>query len=88
MTCLDETAMVKDLKKVSVDTKEGDNINGKIELAKVNESTNIKVKDEGMIIIDEVSSIDSKDEIRTDNEADSNISIKSRTKKYYKPGGY
>ena len=47
--------------------------------ANVNESTNTKVKDEGMIITDEVSSIDSKDEIKTDNEGDSNISIKSRT---------
>ena len=33
-----------------------------------------------MIITDEVSSIDSKDEIKTDNEEDSNIRIKSRTK--------
>ena len=33
-----------------------------------------------MIITDEVSSIDSKDEIKTNNEGDSNISIKSRTK--------
>ena len=47
--------------------------------ANVNESTNTKVKDAGMIITDEISSIDSKDEIKTDNEGDSNISIKSRT---------
>ena len=33
-----------------------------------------------MIITDEVSSIDSKDEIKTDNEGDINISIKSKTK--------
>ena len=79
MTSLEETAKVKDLKKISVEIKEVDNINDKIELAKVNESTNTKVKDEGMIAIDGVSSIDSKDEIKTDNEADSNISIKSRT---------
>ena len=79
MTSLEETAKVKELEKISVDTKEVDNINDKIELANVNKSTNTKVKDEGMIITDEVSSIDSKDEIRTDNEADSNISIKSRT---------
>ena len=32
-----------------------------------------------MISTDEVSSIDSKDEIKTDNEGDSNISIKFRT---------
>ena len=47
--------------------------------ANVNESTNTKVKDEGMIITDEISSIDSKDEIKTNNEGDSNISMKSRT---------
>jgi len=75
MTSLEETAKVKDLEKISVDTKEVD----KIELANVNDSTNTKVKDEGMIITDEVSSIDSKDEIKTDNEGDSIISIKSRT---------
>ena len=33
-----------------------------------------------MIITDEVSSIDSKDEIKTDNEGDINISIKSKSK--------
>ena len=33
-----------------------------------------------MISTDEVSSIDSKDEIKTDNEGDINISIKSKTK--------
>ena len=32
-----------------------------------------------MIITNEVSSIDSKDEIKTNNEGDSNISLKSRT---------
>ena len=79
MTSLEETAKVKGLEKISVDTKEVDNINDKIELANVNDSTNTKVKDEGMIITDEVSSIDSKDEIKTDNEGDSNLSIKSRT---------
>ena len=86
-TSLEETVTVKDLEKIIVDTKEVNNINDKIEPANVNEFIKTKVKDEGMIITDEVSSIDSKDEIRTDNEADSNISIKSRTKKYYKPGG-
>merc|ERR1712238_11770 len=73
-------AKVKELLKITVDTKEVENINDKIELANVNESTKAKVKDEGMIITDEVRSIDSKDEIKTDNEGDSNISIKSRTK--------
>ena len=33
-----------------------------------------------MIVTDKVSSIDSKDEIKTNNEGNSNISIKSRTK--------
>ena len=55
------------------------NINDKIEPANVNEFIKTKVKDEGMIITDEVNSIESKDEIKTDNEGDSNISIKSRT---------
>ena len=79
MTSLEETAKVKDLEKIIVDTKEVDNTNDKIELSNVNESTKAKVKDEGMIITDETSSIDSKDEIKTDNEGDSNLSIKSRT---------
>merc|ERR1712238_643365 len=78
-TSLEETAKVKELLKISVDTKEVENIIDKIDLANVNESTKAKVKDEGMIITDEVSSTDSKDEIKTDNEGDSNISIKSRT---------
>ena len=80
MTSLEETAKVKELQKIIVDTKEVDIINDKIELDNVNESTKIKVKDEGMIITDEVSSIDSKDESRNDVERDSNIHNKSRTK--------
>ena len=80
MIRVEETAKVKELEKSSVDTKEVGNINDKIELANVNESTNTKVKDEGMTIIDEVNSIDSKYEIMTSNEGDNNISIKSRTK--------
>ena len=71
MTSLEETAKVKELEKISVDTKEVDNINDKIELANVNESTKAKVKGEGMIITDKVSSIDSKDEITTEIEGDS-----------------
>ena len=63
-----------------VDTKEVDHINDKIELINVNESTTTKVKDEGMIITNEDSIIDSKDKIKTNSEGDSNISIKSRTK--------
>ena len=59
MTSWEETAKVKELEKISVDTKEVDNINDKIELVNVNESTNTKVKDEGMSITNEVSSIDS-----------------------------
>ena len=80
MSSLEETAKVKELEKIIVDTKEVDIINDKIELDNVNETTKIKVKDEGMIITDEVSSIDSKDESRNDVERDSNIHNKSRTK--------
>merc|ERR1712238_139582 len=80
MTSLEETAKVKELLKISVDTKEVENINDKIELTNVNESTKAKVKDEGMIITDEVRSTDSKDESRNDGEGDSNICIESRTK--------
>ena len=80
ITSLEETAKVKELEKIIVDTKEVNNINDKIEPANVNEFIKTKVKDEGMIITDEVNSIESKDEIKTDNEGDSNISIKSRTK--------
>merc|ERR1712238_197852 len=79
MTSLEETAKVKELLKISVDTKEVENTIDKIDLANVNESTKAKVKDEGMIITYEVSSIDSKNEIKTDNEGDSKLSIKSRT---------
>ena len=52
MTRLEETAKVKELEKIIVDTKEVDNINDNIELVKVNEYTYIKVKDEVMIITD------------------------------------
>ena len=67
-------------------TKDVDNINDKIELVNVNESTTTKVKDEGMIITNEDSIIDSKDEIKTNSEGDSNISIKSRTKNILNKG--
>ena len=83
MTSLEETAKVKELEKIIVDTKEVDIIDDKIELDNVNETTTIKVKDEGMIITSEVSSIDSKDESRNDVERDSNIYNKSRTKTLY-----
>ena len=80
MTRLKETAKVKELEKISVDTKEVDNINVKIEPINENEYTKIKVKYDEMIITDAVSSIDSKDESRNDVERDSNIHNKSRTK--------
>ena len=79
MISLEETAKVKELEKISVDTKEIDNINDKMEVANVNESTKTKVIDQDMIITDEAISIDNKDEIRTDVEGDSNINIKPRT---------
>ena len=75
ITNREEIVKVKELEKINVDTKVVDNINDKIELANVNESTNTKVKDEGM----EINSIDSKDEIKSNNEGDSNISLKSRS---------
>ena len=83
MTSLEETAKVKELEKIILDTKEVDIINDKMELDNVNEITKIKVKDEGMIIISKVSSIDSKDEGRNDVERDSNIHNISRTKTLY-----
>ena len=79
MISLEETAKVKELEKISVDTKEINNINDKMEVANVNESTKTKVTDQDMIITDEAISIDNKDEIMTDFEGDSNINIKSRT---------
>ena len=57
ITSLEETAKVKELEKIIVDTKEVNNINDKIEPANVNEFIKTKVKDEGMIITDEVNSI-------------------------------
>ena len=83
MTSLEETTKVKELEKIIVDTKEVDIINDKIELDNVNESTKIKVKDEGTIITDELSSIDSKDKSRNDVDRDSNIHNKSSTKTLY-----
>ena len=80
MTSLEETTKVKELEKIIVDTKEVDIINDKIELDNVNETTKIKVKDEGMIVTDEFSSIDTKDESRNGVDRDSNIHNKSRTK--------
>ena len=44
MTSLEETAKVKELEKIIVDTKEVDNINDKIELANINETTKKKLK--------------------------------------------
>ena len=79
MTTWEETVIDKEIEKINGDTKEVHNINDKIELANVNESTNTKVKDEGMIITNEVNSIDSKDELKSNKERDSNISLKSRT---------
>ena len=48
-----------------------------IELANATEYTKTKTKskEEGTSITNEVSSIDSKDEIKTSNEGDSNISL-------------
>ena len=44
MTSLEETVKVKELEKIIVDTKEVDNINDKIELANINETTKKKLK--------------------------------------------
>ena len=68
------------MERISVDTKEVDNITEKIEDTTLNESTRTKVKDKDMIITDEVISIAKKDEIRNDVGRDSNINIKWRTK--------
>ena len=68
------------MERISVDTKEVDNITEKFEGTTLNESTRTKVKDKDMIITDEVISIAKKDEIRNDVGRDSNINIKWRTK--------
>ena len=68
------------MERISVDTKEVDNITEKFEGITLNESTRIKVKDKDMIITDKVISIAKKDEIRNDIGRDSNINIKWRTK--------
>ena len=68
------------MERISVDTKEVDNITEKIEDTTLNESTRTKVKDKDMIITDEVISIAKKDEIRNDVGRDSSINIKWRTK--------
>ena len=55
------------------------NINNKIVVANIDESTKTKVKYDSMITIDEVISIDNKEETRTGIEDDSSINIKLRT---------
>ena len=60
---------------ISVDSKEVDNINNKIEVVNIDEVNKIIVKKEDMIDIEEVISIDNKKEmeIRTNVEEVSNI---------------
>ena len=72
---LEETAKVKELERISDDTKEADNSNDIME-GNVKESMKAKAKDKYMIITDEVISSDNKDEIRNNVERNSNINIK------------
>ena len=60
---LEETAKVKELERISDDTKEADNSNDIME-GNVNESMKAKAKDKDMLITDEVISIVNKEEIR------------------------
>ena len=74
-TTLKETGKVQEVKMISVDSKEVDNINNKIEVVNIDEVNKTIVKKEDMIGIEEVISIDSKKEmeIRTNVEEVSNI---------------
>ena len=60
---LEETAKVKELERISDDTKEADNSNDIME-GNVNEYMKAKAKDKDMLITDEVISIVNKEEIR------------------------
>ena len=74
-TTLKETDKVQEVKMISVDSKEVDNINNKIEVVNIDEVNKTIVKKEDMISIEEVISIDNKKEmeIRTNVEEVSNI---------------
>ena len=74
-TTLKETDKVQEVKMISVDSKEVDNINNKIEVVNIDEVNKTIVKKEDMIGIEEVISIDNKKEmeIRTNVEEVSNI---------------
>ena len=74
---LQETAKVKELEMISVDTIEVDNINGKIVVENIDELTNTIVENEGSIVTEEAISIENKEEIRTNVEGASDINIKS-----------
>ena len=60
---LEETAKVKELERISDDTKEADNSNDIME-GNVNEYMKAKAKDKDMLITDEVISIVNKEETR------------------------
>ena len=78
------TAKVEEVKMISVDSEEVDNINNKIEVVSIDEVHKTLVENEDMIGTEEAISIDNKDKmkIRTNVEEVSNLNIKSRAAKF------
>ena len=74
----EETATAKELERINIDIKEGDNINEKMEGANIYESIKTKAKGEDIIMTDEVIRITNKDEIRNNVGRDRNINIKQK----------
>ena len=80
---LKETVKVKEVKMISIDSKQLDNINQKIEVMNIDEFNRTIIEKEDIIGTEDDISIDNKQDmvIRTDVEEVSNINIKSRAAK-------
>ena len=78
------TAKIEEVKMISVNSKEVDNINNKIEVVSIDEVHKTLDENEDMIGTEEAISIDNKDKmkIRTNVEEVSNLNIKSRAAKF------
>ena len=80
---LKETAKVKKVKMISVDSKEVDNVSNNIEVVNIDKVNKTIVENEVMIDAEEAISINNKEEIeiKTNIEKVSNVNIKSRPAK-------
>ena len=80
---LKETVKVKEVKMISIDSKQFDNINQKKEVVNIDEFNRTIIEKEDIIGTEDAISIDNKQDmvIRTNVEEVSNINIKSRAAK-------